>query len=159
MTRRIHRPRQGAIGLAGRAAIRGLAYAWALPITVLGLLCAVVAVVSEGHIQVVDGVLEVHGGLARSLLERVVPLRGGAAALALGHVVLGRDTDCLDRTRSHERVHVQQCEWWGPLFVPAYLGASVVAVLHGGNLYKDNWFERQARAREQRHTMRGRDPD
>jgi hypothetical protein len=42
-------------------------------------------------------------------------------------------------------VHVQQCEWWGPLFVPAYLGASVVAVLHGGNLYKDNWFERQAR--------------
>ena len=41
--------------------------------------------------------------------------------MALGHVVLARDQAALDRTRSHERVHVRQAERWGPLFVPAYL--------------------------------------
>ena len=37
--------------------------------------------------------------------------------------------------RAHERVHVRQCETWGPLFVPAYLTASLWAVWRGRNFY------------------------
>jgi hypothetical protein len=65
--------------------------------------------------------------------------------VTLGHVVLGRDRECLDQTRAHERAHVRQCEQWGPLFLPAYLLASIWARVRGGELYYDNWFERQAR--------------
>ena len=48
-------------------------------------------------------------------------------------------------TRAHERVHVRQYEWWGPLFVPAYLLAGLWALIHGGHPYFDNRFEREAR--------------
>ena len=65
-------------------------------------------------------------------------------AITFGHVVLGVDE--LDpATLDHELVHVRQYERWGPLFVPAYLGAAVVARLRGGNAYRDNAFEVAAR--------------
>jgi hypothetical protein len=92
----------------------------------------------------VNGVLEVHGPILAWLLSRALPPPGGAAAMTLGHVVLGRDLAALEATRAHERVHVRQCETWGPLFVPAYLAASGWAVLRGGHFYFDNWFESQA---------------
>ena len=47
-------------------------------------------------------------------------------------------------TREHERVHVRQAHQWGPLFIPAYLGASVVAVLLGRRGYRENAFEVEA---------------
>ena len=47
--------------------------------------------------------------------------------------------------RAHERVHVRQCEAWGALFVPAYLAASLSAVLCGRSFYFDNRFEVDAR--------------
>ena len=49
-----------------------------------------------------------------------------------------------DLTRTHERVHVRQCERWGPLFIPAYLLASLLIRLRGGRPYEDNPFEREA---------------
>lgn len=65
-------------------------------------------------------------------------------AITFGHVVL-----CVDRiddaTFEHELVHVRQYEMWGPLFVPIYLVASVVARVRGGNGYRDNRFEIAAR--------------
>jgi uncharacterized protein (DUF2062 family) len=72
-----------------------------------------------------------------------MPMRG-AAALTLGHVVVARDAQSLDATRAHERVHVRQCEIWGPLFVPAYLAASVTAALSVRHFYFDNAFEVEA---------------
>ena len=69
---------------------------------------------------------------------------GGAAALTLGHVVIARDDWSLESTRAHERVHVRQCEAWGPFFVPAYLAASLSAFLRGRNFYFDNRFEVEA---------------
>ena len=102
-------------------------YLWASPTTVIGLIVTAIARVTGGRCAVVDGVCETHGGFATWLLRRAVPLKGGASAMTLGHVVIGVDADALDRTRSHERVHVRQCERWGPLFVPAYLAASLVA--------------------------------
>lgn len=94
--------------------------------------------------QVVGGVLEVYGGLVTRILTSCTLLKGGASAMTLGHVVLGRDELLLALTRDHERVHVRQCERWGPLFIPAYLLAGVLVALRGGRAYRDNPFEREA---------------
>ena len=111
--------------------------------TLLGLLIGLLALAHKAKFQVLDGVIEVHGAVPKLLL-RALPLRGGVAAITLGHVVVGQDGECLMRTREHERAHVRQCERWGPFFIPAYLVASVWAFLLGGHVYRDNWFERQA---------------
>ena len=123
---------------------RPLLYLWVLPTTLVGLLFAPLALVSGGGMQIVDGVLEVHGGLVAAFLRYCTPLRGGASAMTLGHVVIGRSKDLLDFTRAHERVHVRQAERWGPFFIPAYLLASLVALVRGQHPYMDNVFEREA---------------
>jgi hypothetical protein len=121
-----------------------LLYAWASPTTMLGLAFLPAALVSGGGVRLVDGVLEIHGGCAAFFLRRCTLLKGGASAMTLGHVVLGRDRECLEWSRVHERVHVKQCERWGPLFVVAYLVGSLVALARGGRAYRDNPFEREA---------------
>jgi hypothetical protein len=121
-----------------------LRYLWAFPTTLLGLLFVPVAWLTGGRVQVVRGVVEVHGGGVAWLLRRVVPLPNGALAMTLGHVVLGQHAEGLARCRTHEHVHVRQAERWGPLFVPAYLTASLLAWLRGGHPYFDNSFEREA---------------
>ena len=93
-----------------------------------------------------DRVAGTLAGLVATFLRRCTPLRGGASAMTLGHVVIGRSKDLLDFTRSHERVHVRQAERWGPLFIPAYLLMSAVVFLRGGRAYEDNPFEREAYA-------------
>ena len=124
---------------------RWLLYLWALPTTSLGLAClAVGAAYGRLGTQVVDGVLELHGGLIEVFLRNGTLLPGGASAMTLGHVVLGRNREALQRTRAHERVHVRQCERWGPLFIPAYLLASLLLALRGRDAYLDNPFEREA---------------
>ena len=55
--------------------------------------------------------------------------------MTLGHVVLGLDRDALEWSRDHERVHVRQCERWGPLFLPAYLLASAYLWFRGRRFY------------------------
>jgi hypothetical protein len=134
--------------MLSRAAGRALAYLWALPTTALGLLFVPPALMSRrGGARVVEGVLELHGPAVSFFLRRCTLLRGGASAMTLGHVVLGRDEHLLDLTRRHERVHVRQCERWGPLFIPAYLLASLLVMFRGGRPYEDNPFEREAYGR------------
>jgi hypothetical protein len=125
---------------------RAFLYVWALPTSALGVPLLLAALVSGGGAQWVDGVLEVHGGLVTVYLRSVVGLvlKGGASAMTLGHIVVGRDRAVLAATRSHERIHVRQCERWGPLFIPAYLAASAYQWLRGRRAYRDNPFERQA---------------
>ena len=66
-------------------------------------------------------------------------------AITFGHVVLAVDE--LDpETMRHELVHVRQYERWGPLFVPVYLLAGLATGLRGRHPYRDNPFERAARA-------------
>ena len=84
----------------------------------------------------------------------MTPLARGADAMTLGHVVIGRDARALELTRTHERVHVRQYEWWGPFFVPAYLVAGACALMHGGHPYFDNRFEREARQAERDRYLR-----
>ena len=118
-------------------------YMWAAPTTAIGLL-VLLAGLWRAQARVVEGVLEAHGPMLAWLLVHLTRLPGGAAALTLGHVVIARDRRSLEETRAHERVHVRQCETWGPLFVPAYLTASLWAVWRGRNFYFDNRFEVEA---------------
>jgi hypothetical protein len=137
MTKPVDRPKPAFI-------VRLLVYLWTLPTTCVGLLLAPLALLSGGKLRIVDGVLEIQGPLVAFFLRRCVPIPGGASAMTLGHVVIGRDQHCLDSSRDHERVHVRQCERWGPLFIPVYLLASLMVKLRGGDAYRDNPFEREA---------------
>jgi hypothetical protein len=116
---------------------------WAAPTTAVG---AMLLLAGAWHVRlrVVDGVIEAHGPALAWMLNTLVPISGGASAVTLGHVVIGRNAWSLEQTRSHERVHVRQCECWGPFFIPAYVAGSLSAVWRGRHYYYDNPFEREA---------------
>lgn len=123
--------------------MRSVRYAWAFPVSAVGLVVAPLARLSGGGAVVVDGVLEVHGGLLARVLPRLAPgVR--VAAITLGHVVLAVSAEALARTRAHERVHVRQFERWGLLLPVLYLASSAAAWVRGGDPYLDNHFERHA---------------
>lgn len=64
--------------------------------------------------------------------------------MAMGHVVIARDTRCLAQTNAHEREHVRQFERWGLLFPFVYAAESLYRWARGENPYRDNRFERAA---------------
>jgi len=109
-----------------------------------------IAVLTGGRAARVGYVLEAHGGVLQRLLTCGSLSHLGIAAVTLGHVVLAPSASELDLFRAHERVHVGQCERWGPLFLPAYAAASLWALLRRADPYRDNWFERQAFASSER---------
>jgi hypothetical protein len=127
---------------------RVLLYLWALPVTLLGVLAALIARGSGGRLQQVDGVLESAGGWPAWVMRRGFPFSGSVAAITLGHVVLGVSPDALHATRAHERVHVRQFERWGVLMLMLYPAAGLIAWVRGGHPYRDNRFEREARIAE-----------
>jgi hypothetical protein len=127
---------------ARRHLIRTAAYAWAAPTTMVGLSAGALTLCTGGRVQRRQGALEFHGGFARWFLERRMVM---ASAVTLGHVIIGRDVDCLESCREHEQAHVRQVERWGAAFIPAYLLASAWAWSRGEDYYLDNWFERGAR--------------
>ncbi len=118
-------------------------YIWASPTTVVGILVGSLTMMSKGRAQIRRGAIEFYGGFSSWFLERVAK----AAAMTLGHVIIGRNLDCLERYRDHEQVHVRQVERWGPLFIPLYLLASGLAWAKGQHFYFDNVFEIDARRR------------
>jgi hypothetical protein len=124
----------------GRHPWRGagvLRYLWASPCTLVGTMAALSALLCGARAHWVRGVLEVSGGA----LAPCLPFD----AITLGHVVLARTPRAMVRLRRHERVHVRQCERWGPAFFPAYLAAGAWQWLRGRSAYRDNPFEVQAR--------------
>jgi hypothetical protein len=78
------------------------------------------------------------------VLERWPWPKGGISAITFGDLILGRNAAALDACRVHEQVHVRQAHRWGPLFLPAYLGASAWVWWRGGHAYLDNPFEVEA---------------
>jgi len=121
---------------------RILAYVWALPVTLPALLLFVpLAYLSGGKARFVAGAVEIQGGLIKVFLRQ---LYISAAAMTLGHVILGRDQQCLDHSRAHEHVHIRQYERWGFLMLPIYFTASALLWLRGFDPYLDNPFEREA---------------
>lgn len=131
MSRRRPRP----AGRLGRWARR----LWASPNTLLGLALGLLLVPFGARLRIVDGVIEI--AARRAPPRRRWPF----AAITFGHAVLGTHAQELQRLRAHERVHVRQCERWGPLFLPAYLLAGVWQWLRGRDAYRDNPFEVEAR--------------
>jgi hypothetical protein len=119
-------------------------YIWALPNTLIGLVFVPSVGLTNGGLEIVDGVLELHSPFIAWVLQHCIPLQGGASAITFGHVVLGRNSESLLRTRTHERVHVRQYERWGPAFIPAYLIAAGWGILTGAGAYFGNVFEREA---------------
>jgi hypothetical protein len=115
-------------------------YTWAFPTTIVGILAGFLVLSSGGRMQARRGAMEFYGGGAAWVATLI-----GFDAMTLGHVILGRNALCLDLLRDHEQAHVRQVERWGAFFLPAYLGASLLAWWQGGHYYRDNWFERDAR--------------
>jgi hypothetical protein len=114
-----------------------LAYAWALPGALLGLLLSLAmrpcgARWSEGALWV--------------QVRYLIPT--WAAAQTWGWVILHRVT-VTPRLRTHELRHVHQWMLWGPLFLPAYLVACAWAWVRTGQGYRWCWFERDARKAEE----------
>lgn len=70
---------------------------------------------------------------------------GPMDAIAIGCCVFARDTQTLERTRSHELVHVDQALRWGLFFPLAYAACSGWCLMHRRCAYQDNYFEVQAR--------------
>lgn len=120
-----------------------LARLWASPNSLLGILVGALGAPWGVRWRVEHGCIEMHGGLVTWMLQRMLPPHG-ATALTLGHVIWGQSPDHLDAARAHEHVHVRQYERWGPLFLPAYLGASILLWLRGRPAYRENPFEIEA---------------
>jgi hypothetical protein len=112
-------------------------YLWAAPCTLVGGVAAGLTLLCGARARWVGGVLEVSGGVFAHRLP--------FEAITLGHVVLARTPRAMARLRRHERVHVQQCERWGPVFFPVYLAAGAWQWLRGRRAYWDNPFEIEAR--------------
>lgn len=113
---------------------RFVPYLWASPWSVVGFLLSFLF----RRRYVINGVVLAEGA------EWPRRLGWRYRAVTFGHVVLSIDELDPD-TMQHELVHVSQYERWGPLFIPLYALASVIARLRGGHHYRDNPFEVQAR--------------
>lgn len=122
----------------------GARIVWPAPWTLIGFMVGVIGVLTGGGGRRVGRALEFWGGTTKWLLEHATPLPHGAAAMTIGHVILGTTPAALDRCRGHEWIHVGQYERWGVMFVPAYLGCSAWLWLRGKDAYRDNPFEREA---------------
>ncbi len=131
---------------------RYVAYPWAAPCTLVGLLLACLIVILGSRCHKVRGVLEV--GLAprrwslaknfQSCCVKHLPF----SAITFGHVIIGLSQKDLDDLREHEHAHVRQYEQWGLLFFLVYPGSSALQWLSGKHPYRDNFFEVQARLQE-----------
>lgn len=127
-----------------RPIVQCLLWAWASPWTAVGLGFGAIGLTGRGGlVRRRRGAIEFCGPRVAWMLN-AIPGVGPIAAMTLGHVILGCTVADLDRTCAHERVHVRQCERWGPLFVPAYWAAGIYVWLRGGNAYLDNPFEVEA---------------
>jgi hypothetical protein len=112
--------------------VRALAYVWALPGTVVGLL---LGATTWSRPRLRDGLLAFETPRGFAALHR----RFGFAAITFGHVVIsGRPLD--EPVWAHERVHVAQWSILGPFMLVAYPLASIAG-------YRRNPFEVAARRR------------
>lgn len=114
---------------------RALAYVWASPNTVLGVL---LGLLSFQRPRLEHGVLFFDDG-ARGFTAVLRLFR--RVAITFGHVVLA-DRQVEGRLSAHERHHVWQYERLGPLYLPIYL---LVWMFTG---YRNHPFEMAAKLAE-----------
>ncbi len=116
-----------------RRAALVLGFLWALPTSLLGLLAGLLTIQRP---RVHAGLLVFDRAGPRGLLRLLAAM--DRTAMTLGFVVISA-VPLEGRLLAHERHHVRQAMWWGPLFVPAYL---LLAAVLG---YRRHPFERAAR--------------
>jgi hypothetical protein len=123
--------------------LRLLKLLWVAPITLIA--CVPLAFIKAfgGSVNKHGIAWEATGGLAPRLLWLMNPW-AHIEAITLGHIIIAQDMETASRMRTHEQVHVRQYERWGALFPFAYVVASGIALLKGGDAYRDNMFEREA---------------
>ena len=117
---------------------------WASPCSALGLAIAALPWAAGGTARWSDGALEVTYRADRSACgarARRFPIRG----IVFGHVILAVTREELARIGPHERIHVEQYERWGPLFLLAYAASSLWQLARGRDAYRHNRFELEAR--------------
>jgi hypothetical protein len=121
-------------------------YVWAFPVTMVGLLLAL----PFAQLDSVD-----EEGILHFVVQPDTPLgwcmrHFHFSAFALGAAVAyaGADGPRQIRLMRHERAHVVQTLFLGPLFLPLYGLAALWELAHGRDPYRDNWFEVRARAAE-----------
>lgn len=119
-----------------------LGWLWMLPLTLAGLLAALVGRARYSHASGALLFVAVPGGLCAWFFERF-----RMAAFTWGGVIVVDREELLASAglMRHELVHVRQAMALGILLPVAYCVASLVAVAQGGDAYRDNWFERRAR--------------
>ncbi len=74
--------------------------------------------------------------------------------MTIGHVILASSQHSYERTFEHELVHVKQYERWGPLFIPAYILASLWLIIRRKDYYRENPFEKPAFEADARRLQR-----
>jgi hypothetical protein len=134
------------------AVLRGLRLAWrALPGDVMGRL-----VMRASGVERPTRVVEVGDVTAYLVEDKSVGRYLDTGFISIHAQTLGRYVFCrepiADPMLRHECEHIRQWRRFGPLFLPLYIAASVVCKLRGREIYADNWFEVQARRREQPDT-------
>lgn len=118
--------------------------AWvALPGDLLGRLAVRLAGARVTRTVVVDGIGRVELAEDPRLAWWLDAVPRAPTAMTFGRVVVARRS-LSDGLIRHEAEHVRQWTRLGPLFLPAYLGAGVVARLYGSDTYTGNPFERAA---------------
>jgi hypothetical protein len=115
---------------------------WALPGTVIGLALGFASLTTP---RLDEGVLvfESERGFAGLLKRR------GYTAITFGQVITCHGPLSAG-LRTHERVHVWQWTRGGPVFAALYLLEGLRCLVLRRKVYRDNLFERQARAAEAR---------
>jgi hypothetical protein len=116
---------------------------WALPCSMVGGLLGIAVLAVGGSARRVDHTIEVALAVERQHTPAWAR-RLRFSAITLGHVIVGQSHEALAALRAHERVHVKQYELFGPLFLAAYPGASLWALIRGRCPYRGNHFEQQA---------------
>ena len=101
---------------------RYVAYLWAAPCTLAGLLLACPIVILGARCHKVRGVLEVglaprRWSLTKQFQSRCVK-HLPFSAITFGHVIIGLSQTDLDDLREHEHEHVWQYEQWGAVVLP-----------------------------------------
>ena len=91
-----------------------IAYLWVAPVTLFGLVLALIAYGLGASVKRRFGVLEVAGNTRTPILRSI---SSRFEAITLGHVILGRNHGTLTRYRSHEHVHVLSTSAGGCCFL------------------------------------------
>lgn len=120
-------------------------YGWPGAYTVLGFWLMLAPWSGTRRWIVYRGTIGIVGPAVAKLLV-LAPIRGGAAALTLGHTILAVSEAAFYETWDHEVVHVRQYERWGIFFVPAYFACGWWQWMHHRDAYWDNPFEVEARS-------------